>query len=85
MRACCFVSFNRPKRLHLLFRVHGGHVHASLSLHNGNDSAPATRATQRITYVGGAVNLGMAVGTAAVGLASGSSSLMAHAVSQLCL
>jgi divalent metal cation (Fe/Co/Zn/Cd) transporter len=60
-------------------------MHASLSLDKGNEGASATRATQRITYVGGAVNLGMAVGTAAVGLASGSSSLMAHAVSQLCL
>jgi hypothetical protein len=78
------ISFSRTTRFTpALVRAHGGHSHASQFSGDGSDKTPETREGQRITLIGGAVNLGMAIGSASVGYLSGSSSLMAHAVIQL--
>jgi len=85
MKARVFLSFNRIRRLTPAFaRAHGGHSYNSQFSGNESDTTSKTHEGKRITLIGGAVNLGMAIGSASVGYVSGSSSLMAHAVIQLC-
>ena len=61
--------------------LHGGHSHASPD--DGIDDKDLAAEARRITIVGGGVNLGLTAGTAIVGMMSGSSSLVAHAVHSL--